>query len=43
MIYYLIIAGVALFLVGMIHFYQLSKSYEEVIEEQNKIIDRFKI
>ncbi len=35
---YLIIAIVCLLLVGMIHFYQLSKSYEEVIEEQNKLI-----
>jgi len=35
---YLIIAIVCLLLVSMIHFYQLSKSYEEVIEEQNKLI-----
>jgi len=35
---YLTIAVVCIFLFGMIHFYQLSKSYEEVIEEQNKII-----
>ncbi len=40
---YLTIAIVCTFLVGMIHFYQLSKSYEEVIEEQNKIIKSRKL
>jgi hypothetical protein len=40
---YLIVAIICLFLVGMIHFYQLSRSYQEVIEEQNKIIKNRKL
>jgi len=39
----LIVAIICLFLVGMIHFYQLSRSYQEVIEEQNKIIKNRKL
>jgi|NorSeaMetagenome_1021524.scaffolds.fasta_scaffold13606_4 hypothetical protein len=36
---YLTITIVLIFLVGMIHLCQLSKSYQQVIEEQNKKLE----
>ena len=36
---YLTITIVLIFLVGMIHLYQLSKSYQQVIEEQSKKLE----
>ena len=34
---YLTIAILSIILIGMIHFYQLSNSYQKVIEEENKL------
>ena len=36
---YLTITIAVIFLVGMIHLYQLSKSYQQVIEEQSKKLE----